>query len=154
MPPTRRMMGIRWKLIKLWGDSLKIRPKSAKMMPRNVPKAILEADRFLERSQGGPPPKFLKHFGATCAIWGAILGSMRARTNKFNLGIIIAMDYKPYKVMLVPQWALQTILILRLVIQGTLFLLVSYLSISFPIFSIIYSIYIYIIFIFSNHSNY
>ena len=54
--------------------SLKIRPRSTELVPTSVPKAILEAGRFLERSRGGPPSKFLKNFGTTWAILGAILG--------------------------------------------------------------------------------
>ena len=44
------------------------------MVPRSVPKVILEASRFQEKPEGGHPRSFWEPFGATWAIWGAILG--------------------------------------------------------------------------------
>ena len=48
--------------------SIKNHGKSTKMVTRNAPKAILEASRFQERSQGGPVSIFLSIIGATWAI--------------------------------------------------------------------------------------
>ena len=44
------------------------------MVPRSVPKAILEPGRFQDPQNGQPCGIFLRHFGATWAILGAILG--------------------------------------------------------------------------------
>ena len=53
---------------------IKIRQESKEMVPRSVPKVILEASRFQEKPEGGHPWSFLESFGATWAILGVILG--------------------------------------------------------------------------------
>ena len=54
-------------------NSLKIHPKSTKMMPRNAPKATLGASRFEEQYFGAPPEFWWWHFVATWMILGVIL---------------------------------------------------------------------------------
>ena len=61
-------------------------PKSIKTVPRSAPKAILEAGRFQERSQGGPVSIFLNIIGVIWAIlvpFGAELGAKGPKNQAF-----------------------------------------------------------------------
>ena len=60
------------KIEKILEKGVKIHQKSEEMVPRSVPKAILEVIRFQKMSRGGPVSIFLAIIGATWAILVAI----------------------------------------------------------------------------------
>ena len=69
--------------------SIKNHGKSTKMVTRNAPKAILEASRFQERSQGSPASIFLSIIGATWAISASKLPAANSRSGSMKKGIAI-----------------------------------------------------------------